>query len=79
MAEFMVDSLHPHALTIVNPATFPVFGMYQMDAAILEGSPGSAAPIDIFKPLNVWSFNSIKAAKVRNCPAKHRWTMILKI
>jgi len=63
MTEFMIDSLHPHALAIVNPTALPVFGVYQMDTTVLESLPGSSAPINIFEPLNVWPFNSIKAAE----------------
>jgi hypothetical protein len=64
MTEFMVDSLNPHALAIVHPAALPVFRMYQMDTAVLEGPPGSSAPIDIFEPLNPRPLNSIKVTKI---------------
>jgi len=75
----MIDGLHPHPLALVNPASFPVLGMYQMDAPVLEGSAGGAARIDVFVPLNARPFDSIKAAKVGNCPPEHRRTMVVKI
>jgi hypothetical protein len=63
MTQFMIYSLHPHALAIINPAALPVFGMYQMDTTVLESLPGSSAPINILEPLNVWPFNPIKATE----------------
>jgi hypothetical protein len=64
MTKFMINGLHPHPFAFVDAAALPVFGVYQMDTAVLEGSPGSSASIYIFKPLNPGTFNSIKAAKV---------------
>jgi hypothetical protein len=64
MTKFMVDGLHPHAFALVNPAAFPIFGMNQMDTAILKGSASSSTGIEILEPLNLWSLHSIKAAEV---------------
>jgi hypothetical protein len=79
MTKLMVDGLHPHPLAIVNSAAFPVLGMNQMDATVLEGSPSSPTRVDILEPLYMRPLDSVKAAKVRNCPSKHRWAMILEI
>src|SRR6516225_9352919 len=79
MAELLIDRLHPHTLTVISASTLPIFGMYQMDAAILKSAPCGSATVDVFEPLNSRALDSIKAAEIRYCPTKHRWTMILKV
>jgi hypothetical protein len=64
MAELMIDGLHPHPFAIIDPATLPVFRMDQMNTAVFKRTPGGSTVINIFKPLNMRSFDSIKATKI---------------
>jgi hypothetical protein len=79
MTEFVVNGLHPHPFAAIDPAPFPVFGMYKMDSTVLECLSGSSTPIYVFEPLNMRLFDSIKAAKVRNSMPEHRLAMVSKI
>jgi hypothetical protein len=46
--------------------------MYQMDTAVLESFSGGSTPIDIFAPLDSWSSDVVKPAKIGDRAAKGR-------
>src|ERR1700678_2614301 len=70
MGEFVIDRLHPHTFTFVNPATFPVLRMNEVNAAILERASGRFTPIDIFVPFDTRLAQMIKSAELRNRAAE---------
>lgn len=50
--EFVINRLHPHPFTFVNAPLLPIFGMNQMDPAVLERSARGLAPIDVLVPFD---------------------------
>jgi hypothetical protein len=78
MRKFMINGLHPHSFAIVDAAPLPVFRMDEVDAPILEGPSGGAAPINVFVPFDPRAPDCVKVAKIRNCPSKRNRTIVLE-
>jgi hypothetical protein len=72
MAHLVIQGLNPHPLAFVNAASFPVFGMDEMDAAVFVGFAGGLAPIDILVPFNPRRSDVVVAAERRNRATERR-------
>jgi hypothetical protein len=75
MPHLVIESLDPHSLALVDAASFPVFWMDEMDAAVFVGFAGGLAPIDILVPFNPWRSNVIVAAECRDRAPKRTRAM----
>ena len=62
MAHFVIKGLNPHPLAFVDAASFPVFGMDEMYAAVFVGFAGGLAPIDVLEPFDARASDTIEAA-----------------
>lgn len=79
MGEFVVNRLYPHPSAIVDAAAFPIFWMYQVNPTVLKSPSGSSAAINVLEPLNLGTFNAIKAAEISNCTLECGRKRILEI
>jgi len=70
MAHLVVDHSDPFSLAEVDAAALPVFRMYQMDAAILEGLAGGFAPIEVLVPFDARKLEVVETAELRDRPAE---------
>src|SRR5260370_36131685 len=52
VAHLVVEHLDPLALAEVDASALPVFGMHEVDAAVLVGAAGGFAPIDVLEPFD---------------------------
>src|SRR5215469_8301918 len=78
MGHFVINHLYPHPFGIVDAAALPIFGMYQMDTAIVVSLAGRLAPIEIFKPGDTRPPHIVEPAKTRDGPIEHRLAMGVK-
>jgi hypothetical protein len=76
--ELVIDHLDPHPLRIIDAAALPVLGMDEVDAAVLEGSAGGFAPIDVFVPPDLRPAQMIIAAEIGDGAAKGNEAMVAK-
>src|SRR5579872_2476616 len=75
MPHLMIESLNPHPLALVDAASFPVFGMDEMDAAVFIGFAGGLTPIDILVPFNPRRADVVVAAERRDGAPERRGAM----
>ena len=72
MPHLVIEGLNPHPLAFVDAASFPVFGMDEMDAPVFVGFARSLAPIDVLVPFNPRGPDVVVAAERRDRATERR-------
>src|SRR5262245_32155675 len=63
MAELMIHRLDPLPLGVVLAALLPVFGVHEVDLAVLVTPAPDASPVEVLEPLHAGTAQVIEAAQ----------------